>query len=307
VAGYLRAAERIARAPERETATAPLRRLGWIREHLVAAPEPLEALRAFVRRVYGPRLAALGSEPRADDTDDQRRLRNELLSALASLGHDPAVRAGLASAGRRVLGLPATPSAAAGDRQLHLDAVAPDLRGLALLVAMREGGRDTFDALVAHLRGAEDTELREDLLTAISAAPEAGLRARARALALDAELLRRNEIGVVLGGGWRRTAWQADDDPALRAAGRDWVASHFDELASRMSPYGRYLVNGYARGLCTPRDAERLQPLFGARVADLDAGPRALAQAIEGVRLCAALAERQRASASAGLAGATAR
>jgi alanyl aminopeptidase len=303
VAGYLRAAERIARAPERETATAPLRRLGWIREHLVATPEQLEALRAFVRRVYGPRLAELGPTPRADDTDDRRRLRNELLSALASLGHDEAVRAGLASAGRQVLGLAVTPSAPAGDRQLHPDAVAPDLRGLALLVAMREGGRETFDVLVAHLRSAEDTELREDLLTAISAAPEPDLRARARALALDPALVRRNEVGIVLGGGWRRTAWQADDDPALRAAGRDWVVGHFDELASRMSPYGRYLVNGYARGLCTVRDAERLSPLFAARVHDLDAGPRALAQSIEGVRLCAALADRQRTSASAGLAG----
>ncbi|MDE2276056.1 MAG: M1 family metallopeptidase, partial [Burkholderiales bacterium] len=122
-AGFLLAAAQLAQAPERQTATAPIPRLGWMLQHLARTPADRQALQQTVVRLYGPRLARLGTEPRPTDSDDDRLLRRALMEALAVLGREPALRATLAAQGRRLLGLAGAAPGAAGDGGLHLDAV----------------------------------------------------------------------------------------------------------------------------------------------------------------------------------------
>lgn len=285
---FLRASVKLASAPERETATAPIQRLGWLMQNAANTASERQALREFVRRLYAPRLAKLGTEARASDVDEDRLLRGELLETLAGLGRDPALRAALATQGRRVIGVQGTEPGSAGDGQLHANAVGADQRRLALRLAMEEGDTAVFEALLAHATASLDPSLRGDLLGAAGAARQPELRARARALALAPDGVRRNEIPQLLGG--RQTG--AEPDPAQAQAQRDWLDQHFDALAARVAPAGSRFVWAYAEGLCSAEAADTLQAKFADRLKAMEGGPRTLAQASEGVRLCAALKSR---------------
>ncbi len=295
--GLLRAAAQLATAPERETATAPLQRLDWLLQHAASTPQQQQALRAFVVRLYAPRLAQVGSVARAADSDNDRLLRSELLTALAGLGREPAVRSALAAQGRRALGLQAADpaSTAAGDGQLHPEAVAADQRRLALRMAVEDGDAAVFDAVLAHALASQDPVWRGDLLAAAGSAVQPERRARARALALAPDALRRNEIQLVLAG--RRRG--AEPDSAAGPALRDFIATNFDALVARVKPGGAGFVATYSEGLCSAAEADAVQALFAERLKPLEGGPRALAQAVERVRLCGALKTRVQATALA--------
>ena len=297
VPGLLRATTRLAAAPARETATAALDPLAWLLQPLDLAAPRQQALRDFVRQTWGARLAALGTESREGDSDDDRLLRHALLDALLHLGRDPALRASLAAEGRRLLGLRPAGDTAAGDGRRQLDTAPPDRRGLALRMAMEEGDAEVFDALLAALAASQDAALRSQLLAALDGARQRELQDRARALVLAPEALRRNEIALLLGERRDGRAPWLGGDAAAQQAARAWIDAHFDALTARVAPYGAYLIEGYANGLCSQAAADALQTRFAERMQALEAGPRTLAQAVEGVRLCAALQDWHRGSA----------
>jgi alanyl aminopeptidase len=107
--------------------------------------------------------------------------------------------------------------------------------------------------------------------------------------------VRINEIALVLGER-RGRGTELAEDPVVRQATRTWLDANFDALATRIAPYGGALAKAYANGLCTTADADALQASFAERLHQRDGGPRALAQAVEGVRLCAALQARHQGS-----------
>ncbi|MEO6409792.1 MAG: M1 family aminopeptidase [Burkholderiaceae bacterium] len=285
---FLRASTRLAAAPALETALAPAETIEWMLLHLDPTPAQEASLRGLLRRLYAPRLAALGSVPRPGETETDALFRLRLMHVLARAGRDPELRATLALQGRRMLGLPIAADAAPGDGRLHLDAAAAEVRGLALVVALQQdGAADVFEALMTQLAASTDANLRGDLLAALNAAREPPQQARLRALVLVPDALRRNEIPLLL----RR---EKDGDRAARPAIREWIVEHFDSVAARVAPFAVRVVRAYADDMCSEPEADALQERFGSRVAALDGGPRALAQTIEEVRLCAALRERQR-------------
>jgi alanyl aminopeptidase len=296
VEGFLHAASKLAGAPARETAMAPRERLEWMLMHLNFTAQQQQAVRDFILKAYGPRLAALGTEPRPGETDDDRLLRGELMEAMALAGRDPALRATLAAKGRRVLGLQAPGDASPGDGKLHPDAAAPDQRGLALRVMVEEGDAQVFDALLVQLAASQDADLRGQLLSAVGGARQPEFQARARALVLAPDALRRNEIALLFGQRRGRESWPGAD-PEARQAARDWLNIHFDVVAARMAPFGAGMVHAYADGLCSTIDADAMEARFAERLRNLQGGPRALTQAAERIRLCAALQARHQGSA----------
>ena len=284
---FLRASARLAAAPALETALAPAETIDWMLLHLDPTPAQEASLRGLLRRLYAPRLAALGTAPRPGEPETDALFRLRLMHVLARVGRDPELRATLAMQGRRLLGLSVAADGVPGDGRLHLDATPPDVRGLALVVALQDGAAEVFEALMTQLAASADANLRGDLLAALNAVREPAQQARLRALLLVPDALRRNEIPLLL----RR---EKDGDRAARPATREWIAEHFDTLAARLAPFAVRLVRAYADDMCSEPEADALRARFGSRVTALDGGPRALAQTIEEVHLCAALRERQR-------------
>ncbi len=279
---FLSAAARLANAPVRQTATAAVGNIAWMIRNLTRTNAEKQALRDFVAKIYAPRLDRVGTQPRPGENDDERLLRNSLISTMASTAREPKLRAELAAKGRRVLGI-------GGDGALHLDAIATDQRGLALGIAMNEGDATVYDALAKHFAVAQDAVLRGQLLGAMGEAKDPALVARTRALAFEKGKLRRNELRYALAAGDR-------EDPASQAAARAWLDANFSALEAKLSPGGASLVNGYAAGMCSVVDADSITPKFGQRLSAMEGGPRTLAQAVESVKLCASLKEKQQAA-----------
>lgn len=282
VPAFLSASSRLALAPVRQTAMAPVGTIAWMIEHLAADEAGKQVLRQHLVRLYGPRLAALGHAPKAGESDEDRLLRNALLNLLAVTARQPALRAEFAAKGRAVLGL-------GGDGGLHLDAVPADQRGLALEMAMQEGDAAVFAALAAQLGRTQDPQLRGQLLNAMAAAKDPALIARMHALALAPGKLRRNELRYAAGAG-------DDDSEAGRQARRQWLDGNFEAVQAQLAPGGASLVYGYTAGMCSEADAATVEPKFAERLRDLEGGPRTLRQAVEAIRLCAALRSRHAAA-----------
>jgi alanyl aminopeptidase len=295
--GFIRAARRLAASPARETAMAPARTLQWALTRLADSESRRTALRALAHEIYAPRLAVLGTEVRPSDRDEDGILRRELLTTLADLGRDPALRQSLAGQGRRVLGLAVAGDTAAADGQLHPGAVSANHRSLALRMAAEEGDASVFDALLAAAAGSEDAVLRGELLGAAASSKALALQQRARELALTPKV-RRNEIALLVSGSRRRGGGGGNDEDAdSLAAARSWVDANFEALVARVAPAGVQFVGAAAQGLCTEAEADAFEARYAAKVSQLEGGPRALAQATEVIRLCGALQSRHKADA----------
>lgn len=271
---YVAALPRLASAKASQAVAAPFADLRWIWEHLIGDDAARDAFRSHVASIYRPRLQQLGLEPRAGDSEDERALRETLVWMFAYRLRDPEVRAPLAAQGRAVLGL-------GGDGRLHADAVSRDLRGNALVIALQDHGVEAFDLAERHVRASEDPVLRGELLNAMGLVVDPELAARFRALMLDETAVRANEV--------QRLGRQSSE-PALRPALQAWLRENFDALKARVGPAaGLGAVWIEAAGRCSGDDAEALQAYYAPRLRELEGGPLALRQAVEEIRLCAAL------------------
>lgn len=260
-------------APVRQTAIAGMYNLKWMEEQLLSDEKAQAEFRASAAEIYRPRLQQLGFEPKEGESDDDRILRGNLVAFFAGGFKDPAVRAELNKRGRAVLGLD-------GDGKLNPDAVAKDIRGTAIWVAVQEGGKPAFDAAEKHFRASQDPVLRSQLLGGLGNATDPQLAERARALVFEKGLLRRNEIFALVG--------EQTNDKALRPGLRQWVDSHFTELEAKLAPAGAALVNLYSAGMCSSQEASEVESKFGERMKTIEGGPLELKQTAEGIRLCEA-------------------
>jgi aminopeptidase N len=272
-AQLLAALPQFAAAPVRQTVTAGMGSTEWMAEHLLDDDAARAKFHARVADIYRPRLQQLGIAPKAGESDDDRLLRATLVGFFATELQDNSVRDAIGKQGREVLGL-------GGDGQLHIDAVAQDLRSTALAVAVQDGGVAAFDAAEKHFRASQDAVVRSQLLGALGSVRDPALAERARALVFEPDLLRRNEIFSVAGN--------QIDDPKLRPAVRGWVDTHFVELEKRLAPAGARLIGLYAAGMCSDEDAATLQRTFATRMQHVEGGPLELKQTVESIHLCAA-------------------
>lgn len=282
---YLANVPQLASAEVRQTTTAPMGQLLWMKEHLARDEAEKQALAAYARRIYEPRLQAIGLEQKPGESDDTRILRRALIGFLYHTGESPQLAQELVSRGRAVIGMKADGKPGSGT--LNPQGTPRDLRALSIEAAARAGDRATFDLIEKHLRATQDAVLRNELLYALGSVADPVLAERARALVLEKGLLRRNEIAPLLSS-------QMDEE-AGRAAMREWVDQHFSTLEASLAPAGAGLVSLYAAGMCSQADAQALQSKFAERMKNIEGGPRALKQSAEYIGLCANLREGQQA------------
>ena len=266
-------APRFAAMEPRSVSTTPMGALAFAREH-VATEGPLRAaLEARVQAIYGARGRALGLRPRAGESGEVALLRASVQSFLASDAADEAVRGELASRGVAAIH--------AGLGAESFGDLAAELHGLALRVALETADAALFETAEAAFRQSVDARIRGELLSALGAVRDPALRERALSLALDEEV-RVNELVIPL------------SSAARSAEGREavwtFLTTHFVELDARLDGGSARLI-GLGAGFCSEEDAARVEGFFGARVESIRGGPRALASALESVRLCSALVE----------------
>jgi alanyl aminopeptidase len=248
--------------------------LAWIREHIANAAT-LPPLDAYVVKMYGPRLAALGYRHKSGESDATSRLRQRLASILAFDVRDPTVRRELDAQGRAALGL--------DGGKADLTRADPDLRGFALKVAVQDSGAPAFNAVLDTLKANHETQQRYELVAALGATRDARLGDEARNFGLTP---------AVAVGEMARLYFAQVGEKENRAAFWTWFQGHFDALLARMpDAYQRMLPRLPAVGRCAKADSEQLQQWLAPRIQGVIGGERALAQSLEGVSQCSALRE----------------
>jgi len=260
----------LAAAEDREVATQPLGDLRTLHGRLAASEAAEDGVEAFVRNLYSARLEAIGREPSGDEDIDTRLLRPTLVGALAQLGRDGDLRAWLTAGAEAYL---------AGDEP-DPSAIDPSLAGAALAVAVEEKDHAFAQSLLQRALASRDATFRQRALGALAASPDAETGAMMRDLIGD-DRLRDNEAIMI--------AFTQVGTAEQRVAMWDWVQSNLDTLLPRIPTWRKGAIVNAGGGFCSEDRAEEVEAFFADMVADMEGGPRELAQTVERIRLCAAL------------------
>jgi alanyl aminopeptidase len=265
---------RFSASPLRQVATGPMGVLSFMMTEGASAPIRPDVA-AYAARLYRKRYRRLGWTSRAGDSSDVKLLREAVLRFLVMDVRDEDARARAARLGR------------AYARQMQasiVDAVDPQLAGLALATAVQTGDADLFDRLLAEIDSTAVAE-RSRILVALGHAETPELSDRALDLALDPEL-RLNEISSVL-----RPQF---GNPRTRDRAWRWLIDHFDDLVMRIGPAQAGSIPFYAISFCSYEAARDVRRFLEPRMRDAAGGPRNLATTVEAIELCAAKVETQR-------------
>ena len=239
--------------------------------HRLVTPAQLPAYAAHWQRALGERGRALGWQAQASDSDDTRLLRAELLPVLADLGDDAELRRQATLLAQRWLTAPASLEAAQ--------------RGAVLSSAALAGDSALFDAYRAALAASQNRAERQDLLAALGAFKAPDLAARALALLLDPAVDIREAQRPIM------SAHNAD--PALREGLLNFIQMNFGALVKTLGRDEPTWLPSYVNQGCNEADAQRMEAVFRPQAAKFPGGVRALTQALESVRMCAAWRARQ--------------
>jgi ERAP1-like C-terminal domain len=275
LADYLAAVGPITHADTWRVAIAPRADLYKLKDHVLEG-EDREALMARMREWYRPVLAELDALPERDA--DQQQFRMLVMSTLALGAGDPEIHQQLAEQGAALTGF-------GDDEQLHLEAIDPNLRYIALLAGVESYGKPFTDLLWRQFRQSDNALLREYLLGALawSTDPEVAASMRERILSPD---LRDNEIFAVFGGQMAH--------PETRDAVFEWTRDHLDAVLARVDSWRKGQLPAQFDEFCSEADAARLEATFAPIIDSLESGPRYLANTLETIRLCAAFAAQHR-------------
>lgn len=246
----------------------------------IASPELEDRARTWAGSLYRARATRLGFAPRANEDGDTLLLRRDVLGFMAQTARDERIRREAARRGRAYLGI-------GGDGAVHRDAVASDLVGIAISMAIQEGDVATWEAVLAHLFTTEDAVLRGRILAGLASTEDPALAARALELALDPRL-RVNEVLIPLSA--------QSENAEGRARAWAWFQEHFDALSARIATTRVGAAPWLFSGFCSRQEAEQLRQFFEPRVGELPGGPRNLRGAVEAIELCAARKQAQQAS-----------
>ncbi|MFT5356983.1 MAG: alanyl aminopeptidase, partial [Polyangiales bacterium] len=281
-ADALSAYEAMASSELRALATSPMKFFRFTAERLVPEAKATAVWRR-AGRLYARRARSLGWTPRADENGERALLRADVYSFMLLRVRDARLRGEAVRRAERYLGM-----GRGGDGEIHADAIAAELVGYALAVAVQEKDTAFFDALIARFRTSRDSILRSRIIAALSASDDSELAARARGLALDSDL-RVNELMLPL-----YIQFQSHD---RREEAWEWMTANYAALAERLESGTSRLV-GVSGGFCTSEDAARVSAFFGPKIEDIPGGPRTLATTLEAIQLCTARVEAHREGAS---------
>jgi alanyl aminopeptidase len=277
----LEAARAVAQSPHWDVARAPMQGLRDVKNFILPKDRRSAAL-AEMQRIYIPALARFDLSDAGlatdEDNSDLALLRGDLVWFMALDAEEPELRARLSRLGQAYVGY-------GSDDVLHRDVLHPNLVRVALITAMEEVGLPFAEALIERLRRTDDAVLRNHIIYALGYQNSPALVERVWALILDPATAKRDASQLL-----RRQGRRADNaEPLL-----DWIVEHYDALLERLPRRHRAWVVWRLSALCDEADRDRVEAFFAERVKAHRGAPRALANVVEQIELCAAVVDAQR-------------
>ncbi len=227
---------------------------------------PKEAV--FIRSVYGRQAHEMGWSPKPGETDDDKLLRQELMSFVAKRGEDQELIAQAEGLAREWL----------KDRK----GIDPNMLDAVLRTAAQFGDRALFDALLQTARASKDPRDRERLINALGSFGNPELARAAMGLLLRGEFDLRESFHPLLFSPLqlRETAKlpfefvQENLDALLKVLPHDAAS----DLAASLVVVGN--------GFCDEQGAAQVDRFFRNRVREWAGGERRLANTLENILLC---------------------
>ncbi|PVX31211.1 M1 family metallopeptidase [Sphingomonas pokkalii] len=257
-------------------------RLRGLEARGLLTPEALPAYRKLLVDLYGPMLAKIGFDPKADahaaDNADRHELRNRLLSLLVFSGQDAALRSKL---------LAAFDAWVAGDGQ----ALDPQYASMATAVAINERGLDFAKGLMERALAGNGPVHRNVVAQGIGQAGRADVARWFLNEFKDGRLSGQARAGVVAG---------FFQSPYTRDIASDAMLAHFDAMMKESGSAGIFANRAVAMfgGLCSDAQADKVDAKLRPTI---QGSTLALDRALDGIRTCARFREAKAASVSAGV------
>ena len=234
-----------------------------------------DAVKAWAREQYAPRLDAIGlaGDSQADEDDGRNTalLREALAGLLVAGADDASLRKQLAKQGRAYIG---------DGKTLDPAAINADLVEFGLLAGVLEYGDDFAKTLLDVFANSTDAVLRQRILAAVSGADDWTISQRVLDIALD-DVVRDNEVRTLLR--------EQFANPVARPAAWDWLRENLDGMIGRVPVWNQGDMVSLPRQFCSQARKAEVQAFFGPKVDELQGGPRDLALALEQIDLCTAL------------------
>ena len=253
-------------------ATEPMSLIGQAHDFLY--DDPLRAkVERYGQKLYGPIGKKLGWTAQKGEAEDAAVLRSQVLGFLANDARDPDVRKEAKRRGLAYLGV-------GKDDKIHLDAVSPDLAGVALGVVGEEADAKTWDHVRTLFGAAVEESQRGRLLWTLASARAPEMSEKVRALVFDSAL-RDNEVMAPV--------WGQLQQQERRDATWEWVKKNTPAILKRLPKHhGGVRIIGAAETFCDEAHAADTEAFFKPLLPEIEGGPRALATTVEAMRLCVA-------------------
>jgi alanyl aminopeptidase len=220
------------------------------------------------RDIVGPRYAGL---PDADDAGTAL-LRQRMQRFLVVMAKDQAMREPLARQAAARIGLDGEPDPSA--------APAGELETI-LSIGVQDIGEPFFDLLLEQAQTDDDPAFRAAARGALARVEDPALVRKLQAAVLEGKFQGSEFLGIV----FRQMAREATTELTYA-----WLRENYDAIAERLpDSYRARALPAFGSAFCSAERADEWQAFIEARAEQLPGYERSLAQAIETVRLCAAL------------------
>lgn len=262
---YLDALDLLAKRTQRLVVEGVVDGFGRVFEAVVVhEPGLAEPFAARVRAAIAPQVARIGALPAGDEPVAVRLLRPRLVTPLAYMGRDPALRT---LAREKVDAFVADPQAVTGE-----------VASLVLPIAAWDGDEALWTALRGALDTAPDPIKRVAIVEALGSFQEPALATRTFDLILDGTLPAQDFRTLLRGVGHqtRDAVWM-------------WMTRNYEALAERMGDDYRARFPWVGNGFCTTQDAERVAAFFADPARAPDGTARNLGLVLENIHRCARL------------------
>jgi puromycin-sensitive aminopeptidase len=231
----------------------------------------------FVEQLFRPLWVRLGWDARPGESDEQRSLRETVLSALGRVARSKEILDGARARLDGYLANPASFDGSVGAEIVRLNALT--------------GSSAVFDRFLERLRASKDPEQHMTFQYALASFEEPAQVQRMLGLLLTPEV-RVQDLGRILASMMR--------ERSTRAATWSYFKDHYAALKAKVPQYGFERLAGATGSFCDEKSRAEVRAFFGDPSHKLESD-RSLRQAQEAVSLCSALRTREAAAFSSWL------
>ena len=263
-ASVLAVIDRASTEPARQVVTMALGKVASYGETLLS-DDARAAFYAYAGTRFRPRYDAL-DDP---ETDEEKLLKDALLSFLAARARNADLRAMLAGKAAAFIGHETARDPSA------LDA---DQYNLALSIAVQDLGEPFFTRLIAARSEIDDPNFDAASASALGASDDPALIARAREIALSGTLGTRETYGLIQ---------RLFARPGQTDAMWDWYRTHFETILTLIPEQWKRNTPTIGNNFCTEREALSLAAFFRENGASAPGHERPLNETLEAIALCA--------------------